>query len=118
MKRFLPLLAVATMFVSAPVFAADEAVAADDSSMQSGQITIAEGPSASVATGERARFQLTDSQLEQLRALKDKYFADNTTKKAQLSILKQQLRSQMTKENVDRSAVLSIQSQINAAQAD
>jgi Spy/CpxP family protein refolding chaperone len=119
MKRFLPLLAVATMFVSAPVFAADEqTVAADDSSMQSGQITIAEAPSAAAATGERVRFQLTDSQLEQLRGLKDKYFADNTTKKAQLAILKNQLRSQMTKENVDRAAVLSIQSQINAAQAD
>jgi Spy/CpxP family protein refolding chaperone len=117
MKRFLPLLAVSAMFVAAPAFA-DEAVSAD-SQMQSGEATIiAQAPGGALATGERVRFQLSDSQLEALRALKDKYFADNTMKKAQLSILKNQLRSAMSKENVDRGAVLAIQSQINAAQAD
>lgn len=119
MKRFLPIFAAATMLTSAPAFAADEAVAGDEApSLESTIVAQVPATAAAVETGERAKFNLTDSQIEQLRALKDKYFADNTMKKAQLSILKHQLRAELTKENVDRTAVLSIQSKINAAQAD
>lgn len=114
MKRFLPLLAMSAMFIAAPAFAQD-AVTADSDAPQ----VIAQVPSsAAVVAGERPRMNLSDSQLEQLRALKDRYFADTAVKKAQLSVLKHSLRSALTAENVDKNGVMSLQAQINAMQAD
>lgn len=115
MKRILPLLAAATFIIGAmPAFAANELNAED---------IIAQAPSGAIAQigapdSARAKFTLTDSQIESLRALKNKNFADNTMKYAALKVLKNDLRTEMSKETIDRGAVLAIQAKINAAQAD
>ncbi len=115
MKRILPLLAAATFIIGAiPAFAATELNAED---------IIAQAPSGAVAQigapdSARAKFTLTDSQIESLQALKDKNFADNTLKYAGLKILKNDLRTELSKETIDRGAVLAIQAKINAASAD
>jgi len=115
MKRILPLLAAATFVIGAfPAFAVNEL---------SAETTIAQAPSGAIAQigapdAARAKFNFTDSQLESLKALKDKYYSDNTLKHAALKILKHDLRSELTKETIDRGAVLAIQAKINAAQAD
>lgn len=116
MKRVLTLVAAAAVVIGAlPAFAQEVPTA---------EVIVAQAPPASTLqlgapqNAERAALRLTDAQLEQLRALKDKYFADNTMKRAQLKVLKGQLRSEMTKETIDRNAVLGVQAKINALQAD
>jgi Spy/CpxP family protein refolding chaperone len=124
MKRVLPFLAAMTVaFTAFPALGADETAPAITGEV-SAQDFIAQAPAGGLAqiqaqkSAERAALRLTDSQIEQLRSLKDKYFADNTTKRAQLKILKNQLRGEMSKENVDRSSLLGLQAKINALQAD
>jgi Spy/CpxP family protein refolding chaperone len=116
MKLTLSLLAAATVvFGAMPVFA-QEAPTAEEIIAQapSGALAQIGGPQAA----ERAKLRLSDSQLEQLRALKDKFFADNTMKRAQLKILKHDLKNEMIKESIDKGAVLAVQAKINALQAD
>jgi Spy/CpxP family protein refolding chaperone len=116
MKLTLSLLAAATVvFGAMPVFA-QEAPTAEEIIAQapSGALVQVGGP----AAAERAKLRLSDSQLEQLRALKDKFFADNTMKRAQLKILKHDLKNEMIKESIDKGAVLAVQAKINALQAD
>jgi Spy/CpxP family protein refolding chaperone len=111
MKRFLPLLAMSAMFIAAPAFAQDAA---------SEQQFVAQAPSSSVVVGAptRERINLSDAQLEQLRAIREASFQATVTKKADLAVLKSKLRAAMTAENVDRNAVMALQSQVNAITAD
>jgi Spy/CpxP family protein refolding chaperone len=118
MKNFLPLLAAATMFVSTPVLAATPAVPSAEDVVVAQASPPPGGVSVDVAAPAHPRFTLSDSQLEQLRALKNKYFEANATKRAQLSILKNQLKTELTKENVDRSAAMNLQNQINALRGE
>jgi Spy/CpxP family protein refolding chaperone len=112
MKRFLPLLAMSAMFIAAPAFAQD-AVTADSNEL------VAQAPSSViVAAPERERINLSDAQLEQLRSIREATFQATVTKKADLAVLKSKLRAAITSENVDRNAVMALQSQINAVQAD
>lgn len=114
MNRLLPVIASAVTLLSiAPAFSADGPSAEEIvAQANTTQVKVDGGP------GAHERLNLSDAQLEQLRALKDKFFAANAPKKAQLQVLRNQLRSEMTKENIDKSAVLSVQSQINELQAD
>lgn len=119
MKNFLPLLAAASLFVSVPAFAADVVATPSAEDIVVAQATPPAGASLDVQRRPaHPRFTLSDAQLEQLHAIKNKYFEANATKKAQLSVLKNQLKSELIKENVDRSAVMNIQNQINALKND
>lgn len=66
--------------------------------------------------GPKAKF--SDEQLEKMHSLRLKFAADNDAKKAQLHTLRGQLKDEITKPAIDKSAALSIQSKINALQAD
>jgi Spy/CpxP family protein refolding chaperone len=64
------------------------------------------------------RPNLSDSQIQQLRALRDKYSVDTATKKAQLKVLHHQVMEQLGQASIDKSSVLATQDKINALRTD
>lgn len=132
MKRYLTptaLFAAAAAFLTlAPVSMAADVVASGAASASNSQeaIFVAEAPSTSLqlAKGDckgggcGPKFNLTDSQMQQLRALRDKYSVDNATKKAQLQVLQHDLMSQLGATTIDKSAALATQSKINNLRND
>lgn len=61
---------------------------------------------------------LSDEQLEKLHNIRVKSKTANASKRAELSVLRTQLREALSAENVDKQAAFSIQSKINALSAD
>lgn len=79
---------------------------------------IAEGPGGG---GERADWKkprMSDDQLIQMAALRDKFLSSTASQKDQLQALHRQLRSALAKTDINRSEVLSIQSQMNSIHDD
>lgn len=68
--------------------------------------------------GAGAEMNLTDDQLEKIAKLKNSFADAAGTKKLQVQTLNRELRSLMTQEKIDRSAVLDVQKKINDANAD
>ena len=104
--------------LAVPVFAADNL---GDATMSSGTSTdvVAEGPG-----GERPEWKgehkprMTDDQLIQMAALKDKFLSSTASQRTQLEALHRQLKSALAKSDINRSEVLSIQSQMNSVHDD
>jgi len=61
-----------------------------------------------------AKFSLTTDQKEKLSALRDQFKLSTAQKKAELEVAVHQQRELMSKAVIDKSAVLSLQSKINA----
>ena len=78
---------------------------------------IAQVPSTTASVPQK-QVSLTTEQLEKLHALKNQYKTANSAKKAELKLLKGQLRDALTAVTVDKGAALSLQSKINSLQAD
>lgn len=62
--------------------------------------------------------RFTDDQLIQMAALKDRFATTTASQKAQIMSLHRQLRGAMAKADINRSEVLSLQSQINTIHDD
>jgi len=62
--------------------------------------------------------RMTDDQLIQMAALKDKYLSSTASQRDQLEALHRQLRTALAKPEINRSEVLSIQSQMNSIRDD
>ena len=60
----------------------------------------------------------SEEQLEKMGALKDQFLDSVQPKMGQLMLLKRHLSTELCKKDVDKAAVLQIQSQINAIKAD
>jgi Spy/CpxP family protein refolding chaperone len=64
------------------------------------------------------RMNLSDDQLEKLRALKDQYSVATSTKKAELKSLRSQEFEALSKPTVERDSLMAIQSKINSLQSE
>lgn len=86
----------------------------------SAPLKAADAKSCTAGSCERQRsfVKLSDDQLEKLNSLKMKFKQDSSAKRAELALLRGQLRDSLSKANVDKSEVLSMQSKINGLQAD
>ncbi len=65
-----------------------------------------------------ARFQMTDDQKSKLSTLKNQYILDTATKKAELKVAKNQLREELGKTSIDKSAAQTLQSKISSLKGD
>ncbi|CAN5408021.1 hypothetical protein BH10CYA1_BH10CYA1_01190 [soil metagenome] len=104
--------------LAVPAMAADN----NDSALSSGTRTdvVAEGPGGG-GGGERPDWKkprMSDDQLIQMAALKDKYMASTASQRDNLQALHRQLTSALAKADINRSEVLSIQSQMNSVRDD
>ncbi len=101
-----------------PALAADKA---GDATLSSGTRTdvVADGPG-----GERPEWKgehkarMTDDQLVQMAALKDKFLSSTAAQRDQLMSLHRQLKSALAKPEISRSEVLGIQGQMNSIHDD
>ncbi len=115
-KKF-SLLTLAALIVAPLGFAS--AFAADDS----GATTIAKVPSGQCAGGKcgggfKSKLNLTDDQLERLNSLKMASREASGPKVVELKSLHSQLKDKLTKGDVSKSELLSLQSKINSLKAD
>jgi Spy/CpxP family protein refolding chaperone len=104
--------------LAVPAFAADNA---GDSTLSSGTRTdvVAEGPDGGRPEwkGEH-KARMTDDQLIQMAALKDKFLSSTATQRTQLMSLHRQLKSALAKPEISRAEVLGIQGQMNSIHDD
>lgn len=61
-----------------------------------------------------AKFKLSDEQKSKLSSLKNQFILDTATKKAELKVAKNQLREEMGKTSIDKSAAMGLQSKISS----
>ncbi|HEY9676463.1 MAG TPA: Spy/CpxP family protein refolding chaperone [Drouetiella sp.] len=118
MKLFNALLAnvlLAGGLLAVPALAADKT---DTISSGTRTDVIAEGPGGGEGHGDWHKPHFTDDQLIQMAALKDKYFSSTASQKTQLMSLHRQLRGALAKSDINRSEVLSLQSQMNTIHDD
>jgi Spy/CpxP family protein refolding chaperone len=132
MKRYLlstALLASVSALCFGSAFAADEVSSSNGAGNISSDNAIAAAPSGSTVSVEKGgacgggsgcgpKNPLTEAQIQQLRALRDRYSVDNATKKAQLQVLHHQLMDQLGAATIDKSAVLATQAKINSLRDD
>lgn len=102
--------------LAVPAFAADNS----DATLASGTRTdvLAQGPGGGGERPDWKKPRMTDDQLIQMAALKDKYLTATASQKTNLMSLHRQLKSALAKPEINRSEVLSIQSQINSVKDD
>ncbi len=103
--------------LAVPAIAADN----NDATLSSGTRTdvVAEGPGG--GGGERPDWKkprMSDEQLIQMAALKDKFLTSTASQRDNLQALHRQLKSALAKSDINRSEVLSIQSQMNSVRDD
>lgn len=103
--------------LAVPAMAADS----NDATLSSGTRTdvVAEGPGG--GGGERPDWKkprMSDDQLIQMAALKDKYLSSTASQRDNLQALHRQLKTALAKPEINRSEVLSIQSQMNSVRDD
>ena len=103
--------------LAVPAIAADN----NDATLSSGTRTdvVAEGPGG--GGGEHPDWKkprMSDDQLIQMAALKDKFLSSTASQRDNLQALHRQLKGAMAKQDINRSEVLSIQSQINSVRDD
>lgn len=65
-----------------------------------------------------AQFKMSDDQKSKLASLKNQYILDTATKKAELKVAKNQLREEMGKTSIDKSAAMGLQSKISSLRGD
>jgi Spy/CpxP family protein refolding chaperone len=99
------------------------AIAADNNNnatLSSGTKTdvIAEGPGGGGERPDWKKPRMSDDQLIQMAALKDKFLSSTASQRDQLQALHRQLRTALAKTDINRSEVLSIQSQMNSIRDD
>ncbi len=103
--------------LAVPAMAADN----NDATLASGTRTdvVAEGPGG--PGGERPDWKkprMSDDQLIQMAALKDKFLTSTASQRDNLQALHRQLKAALAKPDINRSEVLSIQSQMNSVRDD
>lgn len=64
------------------------------------------------------KFNMTDEQKSKLSSLKNQYILDTATKKAELKVASNQLREEMGKSSIDKSAAQGLQSKINSLRGE
>jgi Spy/CpxP family protein refolding chaperone len=103
--------------LAVPALAADN----NDATLSSGTRTdvVAEGPGGGGHEwkGEH-KPRMSDDQLIQMAALKDKFMTSTASQRSQLGSLHRQLRSALAKPDISRAEVLGIQTQINSIKDD
>ncbi|MBX9689787.1 MAG: hypothetical protein K2X27_23965 [Candidatus Obscuribacterales bacterium] len=127
MRKFLTSLAILAA-VSSPAFAQEigndtssgDSDAAQTVAVIPGTVTVSD-TDMSIAAGGFAspgKMSFSDEQLEKIAKLKSSFQDNNSAKVAQLRSLTRELRDKMTQENLDKSAVLDLQSKINGLKSD
>jgi len=100
-------IALATMALCAlPAFAKDAAPVESSSA-----------PSTHVRP-HHMRFKMTDDQKSKLSSLKNQYILDTATKKAELKVASNQLREELGKTSIDKSAAQGLQGKISSLKGD
>jgi len=102
--------------LAVPAIAADN----NDATLSSGTRTdvVAEGPGGGGEHPDWKKPRMSDDQLIQMAALKDKFLSSTASQRDNLQALHRQLKGALAKSDINRSEVLSIQSQINSVRDD